>query len=69
MEREPDLAHFFYWSRGRALRELEARLQADPTLDANWTFSDIMQELLTEYRRGQDLRPESAASDQRQNSS
>ena len=31
--------------------ELDARLKKDPTLDPNWTFSDIMQELLTEYHR------------------
>lgn len=46
-----DLTRFFAWARERALTELEARLAADPTLDPNWTFSDIMQELLKEYRR------------------
>lgn len=47
---EFDLAHFFAWARVRAYRELEARLLADPQLDPNWTFSDIMQELLDEFR-------------------
>jgi hypothetical protein len=45
-----ELAHFFAWARVRAYRELEERLKADPQLDPNWTFSDIMQELLEEYR-------------------
>lgn len=53
MEREIDLARFFAWARSRALQELEVRLQDDPTLDPNWTFSDIMQKLLEEYRRNQ----------------
>lgn len=48
---EFDLAHFFAWARLRAYRELEVRLSADPQLDPNWTFSDIMQELLDEFRR------------------
>jgi hypothetical protein len=48
-----ELAHFFAWARGRAYRELDERLKADPSLDPNWTFSDIMQELLKEYRREQ----------------
>lgn len=26
-------------------------MKADPLLDPNWTFSDIMQELLNEYRQ------------------
>jgi hypothetical protein len=29
---------------------LERRLAIDPQLDPNWTFSDIMQELLEEFR-------------------
>jgi hypothetical protein len=45
-----ELAHFFAWARARAYRELEERLKTDPQLDPNWTFSDIMQELLEEYR-------------------
>jgi hypothetical protein len=45
-----ELAHFFAWARARAYRELEERLKADPQLDPNWAFSDIMQELLEEYR-------------------
>jgi hypothetical protein len=35
-------------------------MQADPTLDPNWTFSDIMQQLLEEYRRANPQRPEPA---------
>lgn len=46
-----ELARFFAWARARALQELEVRLEADPSLDPNWTFSDIMQRLLEEYRR------------------
>lgn len=46
-----NLTRFFAWARARALAELEARLAADPQLDPNWTFSDIMQELLAEYRQ------------------
>jgi hypothetical protein len=49
-EMDFELAHFFAWARARAYRELEERLKADPQLDPNWTFSDIMQELLEEYR-------------------
>ena len=54
LERDFDLAHFFAWARARAYAELEARLSADPDLDPNWTFSDIMQELLAEFRRRQE---------------
>ena len=50
MEEEFELAHFFAWARVRAYTELERRLAADPQLDPNWTFSDIMQELLEEFR-------------------
>lgn len=50
LEREFDLAHFFAWARSRAYAELEARLAVDPNLDPNWIFSDIMQELLEEFR-------------------
>jgi hypothetical protein len=49
-EIDKELAHFFAWARARAYRELDERLKADPQLDPNWTFSDIMQELLEEYR-------------------
>ncbi|MFN0123843.1 MAG: hypothetical protein ACKV2V_25350 [Blastocatellia bacterium] len=45
-----DLSRFFAWARARAYREYDARISADPALDPNWTFSDIMQRLLTEYR-------------------
>ena len=50
MEEEFELAHFFAWARTRAYTELERRLAADPQLDPNWTFSDIMKELLEEFR-------------------
>jgi len=55
-EQDVDLTRFFAWARERALQELDARLAADPTLDPNWTFSDIMQELLAQYRREHPLR-------------
>ena len=50
MENDFELAHFFAWARSRAYAEFEARLAADPQLDPNWTFSDIMQRLLDEFR-------------------
>ena len=50
-EIENNLAHFFAWARIRAYQEFEKRMQADPTLDPNWTFSDIMQELLDTYHQ------------------
>ncbi len=50
-ENEINLTRFFAWARERALSELETRLAANPQLDPNWTFSDIMQELWEEYRR------------------
>lgn len=46
-----DLAHFFAWARAKAYVELDRRLQLEPSLDPNWALSDIMQELLTEYRQ------------------
>ncbi len=59
---ETDLPKFFAWARTRAYREYETRLAADPSLDPNWTFSDIMQELLAEYRRDRQAeKPESNA--------
>lgn len=51
LEKDFDLAHFFAWARERAYAEFDARLAADPDLDPNWTFSDIMQDLLAEFRR------------------
>ncbi len=54
-----NLARFFAWARPKALPELEARLKTDPTLDPNWTFSDIMQKLLEEYRSLQQHQPPS----------
>jgi hypothetical protein len=50
-EEESELARFFAWARPRVYNELDARLKNDPSLDPNWTFSDIMQELLVEYRQ------------------
>jgi hypothetical protein len=46
-----DLARFFAWARAKAYAEFDRRMKADPTLDPNWLFSDIMQELLVEYRQ------------------
>lgn len=48
-----DLAHFFAWARARAYAEFDRRMQIDPALDPNWTFSDIMQDLMIEYRQRQ----------------
>ncbi|MBL8205495.1 MAG: hypothetical protein JNM09_14760 [Blastocatellia bacterium] len=53
IEQDINLTRFFAWARARALAELEVRLIANPQLDPNWTFSDIMQELLAEYRQRQ----------------
>lgn len=50
-ELDSELAHFFAWARSRAYRKFDERMKADPQLDPNWTFSDIMQELLNEYRQ------------------
>lgn len=49
-EIDTELAHFFAWARSRAYRKFDERMKAAPQLDPNWTFSDIMQELLNEYR-------------------
>lgn len=46
-----DLARFFAWARAQAYAEFDRRMKDDPALDPNWTFSDIMQSLLEEYRR------------------
>lgn len=48
-----ELAHFFAWARARAYQEFDEKMKSDPSLDPNWTFSDIMQRLLEEYRRSQ----------------
>ncbi len=48
-----NLTSFFAGARAQALAELDRRMSDDPTLDPNWTFSDIMQELLEEYLRQQ----------------
>jgi hypothetical protein len=45
-----ELAHFFAWARVRAYQEFDEKMKSDPSLDPNWTFSDIMQRLLEEYR-------------------
>ncbi|HKX27808.1 MAG TPA: hypothetical protein VJ302_08965 [Blastocatellia bacterium] len=59
-EPEIELAHFFAWARARAYREFERRIQTDATLDPNWTFSDVMQELLEEYRQIHQVRRDPA---------
>lgn len=46
-----ELAGFFAWARARAYAEFERRMKADPSLDPNWTFSEIMQSLMEEYRQ------------------
>jgi hypothetical protein len=46
-----ELARFFAWARARAYQEFDEKMKSDPSLDPNWTFSDIMQRLLEEYRR------------------
>jgi hypothetical protein len=48
-----DLARFFAWARARAYAEFDQRMKVDPLLDPNWTFSEIMQTLLEEYRQAQ----------------
>lgn len=50
IDQDINLTRFFAWARARALAELETRIANNPQLDPNWTFSDIMQELLAEYR-------------------
>ena len=45
------LAGFFAWARPRAYEEFDRRMREEPGLDPNWTFSEIMQRLLVEYRR------------------
>jgi hypothetical protein len=49
-ENDYELAHFFAWARARAYQEFDEKMKSDPSLDPNWTFSDIMQRLLEEYR-------------------
>lgn len=44
-----ELSHFFAWARARAYQELDEKMKSDPSLDPNWTFSEIMQRLLEEY--------------------
>jgi hypothetical protein len=51
MDIDVDLPKFFAWARARAYTEFDRRMAADPQLDPNWTFSDIMQDLLAEYRQ------------------
>ena len=48
-----DLAKFFAWARSRAYAEFDQRMAENPELDPNWTFSDIMQQLLIEYQKEQ----------------
>jgi hypothetical protein len=61
-EIEFELAHFFAWARAKAYQEFDRRMKADPALDPNWTFSDIMQELLEEYRQSEAARTTAEAS-------
>ena len=51
MQVDVDLPKFFAWARERAYAEFDQRMAANPELDPNWTFSDIMQELMAEYRQ------------------
>ena len=55
-----ELAHFFAWARARAYQEFDEKMKSDPSLDPNWTFSDIMQRLLEEYRQSQQQSSEPA---------
>lgn len=50
-EIDHELARFFAWARPRAYAEFDLKMKQDPALDPNWTFSDIMQRLLAEYRQ------------------
>lgn len=59
-----DLARFFAWARARAYAEFDQRMKADPALDPNWTFSDIMQSLLAEYRQLQQTSSQQTSSDE-----
>ena len=56
------LAGFFAWARPRAYEELDRQMREDPSLDPNWTFSDIMQRLLVEYRQLHSAEAELSAS-------
>jgi hypothetical protein len=56
-EIDEELAHFFAWARARAYQEFDRRMKAEPSLDPNWTFSDIMQELLEEYQKSHPTQP------------
>jgi hypothetical protein len=51
MQIDVDLPKFFAWARERAYAEFDRRMSVNPDLDPNWTFSDIMQELMAEYRQ------------------
>jgi hypothetical protein len=55
-----ELANFFAWARARAYQEFDDKMKSDPSLDPNWTFSDIMQRLLEEYRRSRQQTSEPA---------
>ena len=57
-----NLTSFFAGARTKALTELDRRLAETPALDPNWTFSDIMQELLEIYLREQKESPSTASS-------
>lgn len=60
-EIDQELAHFFAWARPRAYAEFDLLMKQDPQLDPNWTFSDIMQRLLDEYRQAQTIEEPTAA--------
>ena len=51
IETSPELTRFFAWARERAYAEFDRLMAEDPARDPNWTFSDIMQRLLVEYRQ------------------
>ena len=61
-EIDHELAQFFAWARARAYQEFDEKMKSDPSLDPNWTFSDIMQRLLEEYRQSHRLTSEPARS-------
>lgn len=51
IETSPELTRFFAWARERAYVEFDRLMAEDPARDPNWTFSEIMQLLLEDYRR------------------
>lgn len=59
VETSSDLTSFFAWARERAYAQFERLMAEDPKRDPNWTFSDVMQQLLEEYRQPTENRPSS----------